>query len=77
MLSACCHVFLCETKTPAVLRQAPGGGAAWIVDLDFDYQQQRIYWIERRPSRILRVHISGRDTVQVSETTTMRTNDRE
>ena len=42
--------------------------------LDFDYQQQMIYWIEQEPSRILRMHISVRD-VQVSVTMTMRMND--
>ena len=48
-----------------------------MVDLDFDYQQQRIYWIERGSNySILGMHVSGRD-IQVSVTMTMRMNDRE
>ena len=48
-----------------------------VVALDFDYQQQMIYWTEYDPSKISRMHMDGSD-VQVSVTmTTMRMNDRE
>ena len=48
-----------------------------VVALDFDYQQQMIYWAEGYPPKISRMHMDGSD-VQVSVTmTTMRMNDRE
>ena len=67
MLLTCWSVFLSETNTPSVVLQREGEARMWA--LDFDYQQQMIYWIEHNPSRILRMHISGRD-VQVSVTMT-------
>ena len=45
--------------------------------LDFDYQQQMIYWTDVDSEVISRMHINGSD-VQVSVTmTTMRTDGRE
>ena len=69
---SCWNVFQCETNTTAVVWQGLKGAVA----LDFDYQQQMIYWVEMisySPPhiRISRMHISGSE-VQVSVTMTTR-----
>ena len=77
LLLTCWNVFQSETNTTAVVWQ----DLKRAVTLDFDYQQQMIYWIEvtnlapPHHNMISRMHINGSD-VQVSVTvTTMRMND--